>query len=85
MYLFLDDELPDREPPLCGHRPQSLPRRRPRVRPLTWIVAAAFVPVLIYDVWQTVQDVRHRHEVRAYALTAKLSLPAAERPRALID
>jgi hypothetical protein len=85
MYLFLDDELPDREHPLSGHGSHPLQRRQPRVRPLTWIVTAALIPVLIYDVWQTVQDVKHHHEIRAYALTANLSPPAAERPRTPFD
>jgi hypothetical protein len=43
-------------------------RERRRIRPLTWIVAVALTPVLIYDVWQTVQDVKHRHEVRGYVI-----------------
>jgi hypothetical protein len=41
-------------------------RERRRIRPLTWIVAVALTPVLIYDVWHTVQDVKHRHEVRGF-------------------
>ena len=82
MYLFLDDELPDREHPLSG---QPLPRRRRRVRPLTWIVTAALIPVLIYDVWQTVHDIKHHHEVRAYALATNLSPAAAKRPRTPFD
>ena len=60
-------------------------RERRRVQPLTWIVAAALMPVVVYDVWQTLHDVRQRQQIRAYALAANLGPPAAERPRALFD
>ena len=46
--------------------PAPARRERRRIQPLTWIVAAALMPVLVYDVWQTVQDVKHRHEARGY-------------------
>jgi hypothetical protein len=43
------------------------------------------MPVLIYDVWQTVHDVKRRQDIRAYALAMNLSPPPAERPLSLFD
>lgn len=61
----------------------SMPRRR--VQPLTWIVTAALMPVLIYDAWATVLEVKHRQDARAHALAVNLSPPPAERPLTLFD
>lgn len=65
----LDDTLPERFP---------APRARSRIQPLTWIVSAALMPVLLYDVWQTVQDVKQHHVTRAY-VALNLGSPVTER------
>jgi hypothetical protein len=64
------DALPERVP---------APRARRRIQPLTWIVTVALTPVLLYDVWQTVQDVRHRRAADAYDIAVSLDSPAATR------
>ena len=69
----IDDALAERVPPR---------QRRRRIQPLTWIVTAALTPVLLYDVWQTVQDVKHRHAAGGYT-AANLSSSAVGRPRGL--
>lgn len=73
--MCLPNELPERVVALPERVP-ARPQRR-RVQPLTWIVSVALAPVLLYDVWQTVQDVHHRHA--AAAATAGLSSTAAAR------
>ena len=75
--MFLIDELPEGEDVLCGQAP-ARPQRH-KVRPLTWVVAAALMPLLAYDVWQTLQDVKHRHQ--AYASHMIPSAAAAARLR----
>ena len=72
----LDHALPERVPAR---------RARPRIQPLTWIVSVALTPVLLYDVWQTVQDVRQHHVARAYAAAVNLGSPASARPDGLPD
>lgn len=72
----LDEALPERVPAR---------RARRRVQPLTWIVTVALTPVLIYDVWQTVQDVKHRHAAGAYDIAANLGAPGTARPHGLSD
>lgn len=77
------NELPER----CSALPEQVgarPRRR-TVQPLTWIVSVALIPVLLYDVWQTVQDVQHRHAAAGYDTALSLSSPGAARPRELAD
>ena len=71
--MFLSDESPEREGGLTEPAPVRSQRRK--VQPLTWIFAAALMPVLVYDVWQTVQDVRHRHQT----YTASVHSPALTR------
>ena len=44
-----------------AHLNQPARPKHRAVQPLTWIVAVALMPVLLYDVWQTVQDVKHHH------------------------
>ncbi len=73
--MFLIDELPQGESVLSERAP-ARPQRR-KVHPLTWIVAAALAPVLAWDVWQTLQDVKQRHQ--AYA--SPMSPSAAARLR----
>ena len=34
----------------------SLPKRRGKVHPVTWIVAIALLPILVWDVRQTVKE-----------------------------
>lgn len=77
--------LADGLPELDDARGARIPprRQRGRIRPLTWIVTIALTPVLLYDVWQTVQDVKHRHAPGAYEIAANLDSPAAARPRGL--
>ena len=58
-------------------------RQRRRIQPLTWVVTVALTPVLIYDVWQTVQDVKHRHAPGVYEIAASLDSPAIARTRGL--
>jgi len=41
--------------------------------------------VLLYDVWQTVQDVKQHHVARAYAAAVNLGSPASARPDGLPD
>ena len=60
-------------------------RQRRRVQPLTWIVTIALTPVLLYDVWQTVQDVKHRHAAVGYATAVNLSSSALGRLHSLSD
>lgn len=68
------DDVPERVPPR---------RQRRRIRPLTWIVSVALTPLLLYDVWQTVQDVKHRHAAGGYATAVNLSPSAVGRPHPL--
>ena len=79
--------LADGLPELDDARRERVPARRPRprIQPLTWIVAVALAPVLLYDVWQTVQDVKQHHVARAYAAAVNLGLPASARPDRLPD
>jgi hypothetical protein len=58
--MFLTDKLNERDN-VVSEPTAARPRRR-KVHPLTWIVAALLTPVLLWDVWQTVQDVKHRHQ-----------------------
>ena len=76
--MGLADGLPECKDAL----PERTPARgeRHRIRPLTWIVSVALVPVLLYDVWQTVQDVKHRHAAGAYAIASNLYSPARVQP-----
>ena len=77
--FFIKDWYPEGEPGLSEHAP-ARPRRR-KVHPLSWFVAAALMPLLVWDVWQTLQDVKHRHQ--AYASDA--GPPATARFRAHFD
>lgn len=70
----IDDRLPERVPPR---------RQRRRIQPLTWIVTVALTPVLVYDGWQTVQDVKHRHAAGGYPTAVNLSSSAIVRPHEL--
>lgn len=74
--MCLANELPQRHIAL-PERVLARPRRR-TVQPLTWIVSLAVVPVLLYDVWQTVQDVNHRHAAAAHTAVS-LSVTAGAR------
>ena len=76
--LLVAAGLPKRDDALSVRLPARRARRR--IQPLTWIVTVALMPVLLYDVWQTVQDVKQRHRVRAENITANLGTPAAARP-----
>lgn len=51
---------------LRSEQESACPQRH-KVRPLTWMVAAALMPLLCYDVWQTLHDAKHRHEAHAAA------------------
>jgi hypothetical protein len=51
--------------------------RRRRVHPLTWATLAAVMPLLGWDVWQTLQDVKHRHEVSQVRSLTSERLPTA--------
>ena len=79
--MFLVDELPEGEDELSGQAPSEQAPARPqrhKVHPLTWVAAAALMPVLVYDVWQTLQDVKHRHHAYAsHAYASPMSPPAA--------
>ena len=72
----IDDVLAERVPPR---------RQRRRIQPLTWIVTIALTPVLLYDVWQTVQDVKHRHAAAGYATAVNLSSSVVGRSHPLSD
>lgn len=76
--MCLADGLSTRDGTLRERAPARRARRR--IQPLTWIVTVAVIPVLLYDVWQTVQDVKQRHVVRGAHMTADLGSPAAARP-----
>lgn len=67
--------------------PERVParRQRRRIQPLTWIVTIALTPVLLYDVWQTVQDVKHRHAADGYVTAVNLSSSAVGRPHPISD
>jgi hypothetical protein len=58
--MFLSEELPEREDALCEQVPKG--PRLCRVHPLTWAALVAMAPLLSWDVWQTLQDVKHRHQ-----------------------
>ena len=77
------DRLPERGDAL--HEPPPARRKHRRIRPLTWVFAAALTPVLLYDVWQTVHDVKQRHAARDYAVAANLRSHASTRPDGASD
>jgi hypothetical protein len=58
--MSLSDELPERGHALYEQMPKG--SQRSRVHPLTWAALVAMVPLLSWDVWQTMQDVKHRHQ-----------------------
>jgi hypothetical protein len=62
--MCLADGIPKLDDTLPGRFPARRARRR--IQPLTWAVGAALMPVLLYDVWQTMQDVKQRHAARSY-------------------
>ena len=62
-------------------RERTPARRQPRrIQPLTWIVTAALMPVLLYDGWQTVRDVKQHHLARTRYVAVNLGSPRAARP-----
>jgi len=73
--VFLNDELTEDEPVYSERA--SARRLRHRVHPLTWIGLVAVVPLLSWDVWQTLQDVRHRHEASHVRSLTTERLPTA--------
>lgn len=79
--------LANQSPERHGTHLNQLPARPKHrtVQPLTWIVTVALMPVLLYDVWQTVQDVKHHHAGGATDTAANLSSPAAARSHRLSD
>ena len=81
--MCLANQSPERHG-MHRHQVPARPKRR-TVRPLTWITTVALMPVLLYDVWQTVQDVKHHHAGGATDTTANLSSPAAVRSHRLSD
>lgn len=72
--MWRASELPERHVAILERIP-ARPRRH-TVRPLTWIVSLGLMPVLLYDVWQTVQDVNRRHAAAAAESTVNLSSTA---------
>jgi hypothetical protein len=76
--MCLADGLPELDDTL----PERLPARRARrrIQPLTWIFAVALLPVLLYDVWQTVQDVKQHHVARAHDAAMNLAARPGARP-----
>jgi hypothetical protein len=58
--MFLSEELPEREDASCEQVPKG--PQPSRVHPLTWAALVAMLPLLSWDVWQTMQDVKHRHQ-----------------------
>jgi hypothetical protein len=80
--MCLADGLPKGDNALCARVPAR--RERRRIQPLTWIVAVAVTPVLLYDVWQTVQDVKQHHAARGNYIAINLGSPGAA-PRGLPD
>jgi hypothetical protein len=81
--MCLADGLPEREDVVPGRMPPRRPRRR--IQPVTWIFTIALMPVLLYDVWQTVQDVKQHHVARAYSIANYLSSRDSARPEGLAD
>jgi hypothetical protein len=76
--MFVNEEYPE-----GGNMPSEPAAARPgrrRVHPITWVAAAALIPLLGWDVWQTLQDIKHR---QAYASLARP--PAAARLRGAFD
>ena len=68
--MSLSDELPEREDAFCEQ--VSKGSQRSRVHPLTWAALVAMLPFLSWDVWQTMQDVKHRHQAsQVKSLTAE--------------
>jgi hypothetical protein len=57
-------------------------RRRHKVHPLTWVAAAALMPLLAWDVWRTLQDVKQRHQPYASVTSPAVS---AARPGDHVD
>jgi hypothetical protein len=70
--MCLADGLPERHAVLPEPTPGRRARRR--IQPLTWIVTVALMPVLLYDVWHTVQDVKQHHAARAYGVDSGSSI-----------
>jgi len=79
--MCLANGLPERKDALR----EPIPARpeRQRIQPLTWIFTVALMPVLLYDVWQTVKDVK-QHRVTRACIAVNLSPPAA-RPHGFSD
>jgi hypothetical protein len=75
--MCLADGLQERDEAPAERAPAR--RERRGIRPLTWIVSVALTPVLLYDVWQTVQDVKHGRAAGGYATAVNLSSSAAGR------
>ena len=82
--MCLADGLPEREDVLPRWVVQ-VRRPRRRIQPVTWIVTIALMPVLLYDVWQTVQDVKQHHAARAYDIAGNLGSRDSARPDGLPD
>jgi len=51
--------------------------QRRRVHPLTWATLVAVMPLLGWDVWQTLQDVKHRREASQVRSLTTERLPTA--------
>ena len=47
-----------------------------KVHPITWIVSAALMPVLVWDVWQTMHDINARHHSASPLSAAATVVPA---------
>jgi hypothetical protein len=73
--VFLTDQLREDEP--VYSELASARRLRLRVHPLTWIGLVAAMPLLGWDVWQTLQDVKHRHEAPHVRSLTTERLPTA--------
>ena len=66
--MYLNDECPEGEN-LPSEQAPALPERR-RVHPITWVAAAALLPLLVWDIRETLQDVKHRQASAASARPA---------------
>jgi hypothetical protein len=81
--MCLADGLPELDDTLPARLPARRARRR--IQPLTWIFTVALMPVLLYDVWQTVQDVKQHHVAHAYDAAMNLASRASAGPDGLPD
>jgi hypothetical protein len=66
-------------PPGAAAFPELAPRTAAprRVHPLTWVVAAALIPVLCWDAWRSLEEAKQRVHTHHGAAQLDAGAPAA--------